>query len=612
MLLIKAPLRNPKMKPILTFPSLLIILSNALSILHALPANAQNTVIIDNVPFENIYKTEWNWRQKQFAENEDNNNEHITSTLPDISKTAQDVRLAYWKNILVQLDEVKVLTLSEQRKVDYTVYKNQIENFISEQEFRLYERPLSGDTSFWGDLASTAKSSFKVELDYRNYLAQLGAMPLYFQQNIENMRAGLKRGFTAPRISLQGRDASAASVTEAKTIAENVYYTPFKKMPSIIPPGTQSELKKLAADLINQRVIPAHRDLLKFLREEYIPQSQLSISAYDLPNGKAFYQAQIKTYTTLELAPEEIHQIGLAEVGKIKAEMLAVMKQVKFKSDLAAFLRFLRTDPQFYVKTPQALLDRAAWISKMFDGKAKNYFGKLPRARFAIVPVPDDIAPFYTAGRGGPGEYTLNTYKLASRPLYSLPALTLHESAPGHAFQMPLAAENTDLPEFRQHSYISAYGEGWALYSERLGVEMGMYQTPYEHFGMLSYQMWRAARLVVDTGIHAKAWTRKQAQQFLHNNTALSDHEITTEVDRYISWPGQALSYYLGEMAIWKARSKAEAALGEKFDIRAFHDAILELGSVPLPVMEARIERFIATNQAKHGADSDSAKMQIH
>jgi uncharacterized protein (DUF885 family) len=578
------------MKPILTFPALLIIFST----LQTGSASAHNTTTIDNAPFENIYKAEWTWRQKQFAENQDGNDEHIAPSLPNVSKAAQDERMAYWKNILFQLDKIDISTLSAQRQVDYTVYKNQIETFISEQEFKLYERPLSGDTSFWGDLASTAKGSFKDELDYRNYLAQLSAMPQYFQQNIENMRAGLKRGFTAPRISLQGRDSSAASVAEAKTISENVYYTPFKKMPSTIPANTQSKLKKLAADLISQQVIPAHQALLKFLREEYIPQSQPSISAYDLPDGKAFYQAQIKVYTTLDMQPEEIHQIGLAEVSKIKAEMLTDMKQVKFKGDLAAFLHFLRTDPQFYVKTPQALLDRAAWISKMFDGKAKNYFGKLPRARFAIVPVPDDIAPFYTAGRGGPGEYTLNTYKLNSRPLYSLPALTLHESAPGHAFQMPLAAENTDLPEFRQHSYISAYGEGWALYSERLGVEIGMYRTPYEHFGMLSYQMWRAARLVVDTGIHAKGWTRKQAQEFLHNNTALSDHEITTEVDRYIAWPGQALSYYLGEMAIWKARAKAEAALGEKFDIRAFHDAILELGSVPLPVMEARIDRFIA------------------
>jgi uncharacterized protein (DUF885 family) len=236
---------------------------------------------------------------------------------------------------------------------------------------------------------------------------------------------------------------------------------------------------------------------------------------------------------------------------------------------------------------------RAAWIAKKFDAKADQYFGYLPRRRFAILPVPDDQAPFYTAGRGGPGAYWVNTYNLPARALYSLPALTLHESAPGHAFQMPVAQEQKGVPHFRR-AYISAFGEGWALYSERLGTEMGIYETPYEHFGMLSYQAWRASRLVVDTGIHAKRWTREQAQAYLMENTALARHEVETEVDRYISWPGQALSYYLGQMAIQEARAKAEKALGVKFDIRNFHDTVLQLGSVPLPVLQQRIDRFIA------------------
>jgi uncharacterized protein (DUF885 family) len=272
--------------------------------------------------------------------------------------------------------------------------------------------------------------------------------------------------------------------------------------------------------------------------------------------------------------------------------MQQTMEKAGFKGDLPAFLAFLRSDPQFYAKTPDELLMRAAWISKKFDGKADQYFGYLPRRRFAIVPVPPDQAPYYTSARGGPGIYLVNTYNLPARALYSLPALTLHESAPGHAFQMPVALEQDGVPPFRR-AYISAYGEGWALYCERLGSEMGMYETPYETFGMLSYQAWRAARLVVDTGIHAMGWTREQAQAYMHDNTALSDHEIETEVDRYISWPGQALSYYLGEMAIVEARKKAEAALGQKFDIRAFHDTILQLGSVPLPVLQARIDTFI-------------------
>jgi uncharacterized protein (DUF885 family) len=274
--------------------------------------------------------------------------------------------------------------------------------------------------------------------------------------------------------------------------------------------------------------------------------------------------------------------------------MLAVMKETGFGGDFESFLVFLRTDPQFQAKTPQELLMRAAWIAKRFDGKAAQYFGLLPRARFAIRPVPDDLAPFYTAGRGGPGQYLVNTYDLPSRPLYNLTALTLHESAPGHAFQMPLALEHRQQPEFRQHTYLSAYGEGWALYCEQLGLEMGMYETPYDRFGMLNYQIWRAARLVVDTGIHAQGWSRERALAYLREYTALPEHEIETEVDRYIAWPAQALSYYLGEDAILKARSRAEQALGEHFNLRAFHDTVLELGSVPIPVLAARIDRFIA------------------
>ena len=293
------------------------------------------------------------------------------------------------------------------------------------------------------------------------------------------------------------------------------------------------------------------------------------------------------------MTPAEIHEVGLEEGRKIHGEMLEVMKKTGFHGDFSAFLEFLRTDGQFYAKTPEELLMRAAYIAKQFDAKASQYFGFLPRQRFAIIPVPPDQAPFYTSGRGGAGIYLVNTYDLPSRGLYSLPALTLHESAPGHAFQGSINQEQKEVPQFRRVG-ISAFGEGWGLYCERLGVEMGMYHTPYETFGMLSYQAWRAARLVVDTGIHSQGWTRDAAQKYLHENTALAEHEIETEVDRYISWPGQALSYYLGEMAIWKTRRKAEAALGMKFNIRAFHDTVLELGAVPLPVLEARIDRFIA------------------
>jgi uncharacterized protein (DUF885 family) len=420
----------------------------------------------------------------------------------------------------------------------------------------------------------------------------LNDVPRYFREEMDNMRAGLARGFTPPKVTLQGRDKSVAMVAEAKP-EDVAFFKPFKEMPAAIPAAEQAELRAAALKAIRESVLPAYAGLLDFLRKDYLPRATEALAAERLPEGKAYYQSKIVEFTTTNMSAEQIHQIGLAEMAKIRAEMEQVMAQVGFKDGLPAFLQFLRTDPQFYAKTPQELLMRAAWIAKKFDAKADQYFGRLPRSRFAIIPVPPEQAPYYTSGRGGPGVYLVNTYNLPARALYSLPALTLHESAPGHAFQMPVALEQKGRPPFR-NAYISAFGEGWALYSERLGTEMGIYETPYEVFGMLSYQAWRASRLVVDTGVHAKGWTREQALSYLMENTALSAHEVETEVDRYISWPGQALSYYLGQMAIIEARKKAEAALGAKFDIRAFHDTVLELGSVPLPVLAARIDRFIA------------------
>lgn len=584
----------PEMKTFLQTAVMVLLMSPASTFVSSAAAPQEiNAAQSADAEFVAIYTSEWAWRSKQFATNEDSTGP-IAEHLPEVGEAAQKARLVYWQDVLNRLTAIGVSKLSAQHAIDYQVYRFQIETLIADLKFKTYQRPLSGDTSFWGDLADMARGAFHSEDDYRNYINQLNEIPQYFQENIDNMRAGLKRGFTLPQIVLKGRDASVLSVINAPSVEDNVYYLPFKAMPSAIPADKQAELRRQGAAAIEQKVLPAHKTLLKFLQEEYIPRAQKSVAAYDLPNGKAFYRSQIVEYTTLDIKPAEIHKLGLAEVEKIRAEMSAVMNEVHFKGDLPAFLHFLRTDRQFYAATPQALLDRAAWIAKKFDGKASLYFGRLPRQRFAITPVPDDIAPFFTGGRGGPGEYLVNTYDLPSRPLYSLPALTMHESAPGHAFQMPLASENKDLPAFRRETFISAYGEGWALYCERLGDEMGIYETPYERFGMLSYQMWRAARLVVDTGLHSQGWTRERAQKFLHDNTALADHEITTEVDRYIAWPGQALSYYLGEMAIWKNRRHAEAALGEKFNIRAFHDAVLELGSVPLPEIDARIDKFIA------------------
>jgi uncharacterized protein (DUF885 family) len=585
------------MNALLRATALCLVLTAAATPVIAKPAKTPDA------RFAALYTKEWDWRGKQFAANEDTAGNSIAAHLPVVNEAAQQARLTYWRDVAKQLAAIDPKKLTPQHAEDYAVYKFQIETLISDQVFKTYQRPLSGDTSFWGDLAEMARGTLRTEADYRNYISQLNDFPRYFQDNIDNMRAGLKRGFTTPQVVLTGRDATILTGIGSDTIEDNLYYTPFKTMPATIPAAKQAELRAAGLMAVRDKVIPAHKTLLNFFREEYQPGAVKSLQAIDLPDGKAFYQATIREYTTLDLPPDQIHQIGLDEVARLRGEMQAIITEVKFSGDIKAFNNFLRTDPQFYVTKPQDLLDRAAWIAKSFDGKASQYFGRLPRSRFGIIPVPDDVAPFYTGGRGGPGVYLVNTWNLPSRPLYSLPALTMHESAPGHAMQMPLAAENKALPPFRRDTYISAYGEGWALYCERLGDEMGMYKTPYERYGMLSYQMWRAARLVVDTGLHSQGWTRDQAQKYLLENTALSEHEVTTEVDRYIAWPGQALSYYLGEMDIWKQRHRAEQALGEKFDIRHFHDAVLEMGSVPLPVLDARVDRFIASGGKSPYAD---------
>jgi uncharacterized protein (DUF885 family) len=538
-----------------------------------------------------IYTSEWQWRTEQQADDE-NGTRPVADHLPKVDPATQQMRLTHWEEVQRGLARIDRATLSTTEQLNYDIYREQIAVLIANQRFRDFEMPANSDTTFWTDLGYTARRPFRTISDYEHWLAQMRDIPRYFREQMDEMRAGLKRGFTPPRVTLEGRDASITAVTEA-TPEGSLFYTPFRDMPGIAP-ARQAALRAEAVRTIREVVQPVYVELLKFMRNEYVPGTRTTLAAAQLPDGANYYRAKIFEYTTLDMDPAAIHELGVAEVQRLHAEMLAAMHETGFSGDFPAFLHFLRTDPRFYAKTPEELLMRAAWIAKRFDGKAAQFFGYLPRARFAIKPVPDDLAPFYTAGRGGSGVYLLNTYDLPSRPLYNLAALTLHESAPGHAFQIPIAMEHQDQPAFRRHSYISAYGEGWALYCERLGVEMGMYENAYDRFGMLGYQIWRAARLVVDTGIHAQGWSREQAVDYLSQYTPLPEREIGTEVDRYIAWPAQALSYYLGERVILEERARAEKALGERFNIRAFHDAVLELGSVPLPVLQQRIHSFIA------------------
>ncbi|HOU64992.1 MAG TPA: DUF885 family protein, partial [Thermomonas sp.] len=507
--------------------------------------------------FEAIYKAEWDWRTQQapsWDEDSDNSGRTPSTRLADVGPAAQAKRLAYLDGVLRQLDGIDASTLSPANQVNFAVYRPQLEHMAAELRARDYEMPFNADSSFWSDLGFMARADLRDAAAYRAYAARLRDVPRYFDQQTANMRAGLARGFSVPRAVLVGRDGSIAMVAEVKDIESSNFYDPYRKMPSTIPPAEQETLRAEGRAAIRDAVVPAFAKLLVFFRSEYMPKARTTLAAEAMPGGEAWYREQIRKYTTLDLSADQIHAIGLKEVASIRAEMDGIIQQVGFKGSFADFLAFLRSDPRFYAKTPQELLDRAAWISKRVDGQIGKLIGTLPRGRFTIVPVPPDIAPFWTAGRGGADTYWVNTYNLPSRPLYNLPALTLHESSPGHALQGSLVREQGDVPDFRK-DYISAYGEGWGLYSEWLGKEMGIYETPYEDFGRLTYAMWRACRLVIDTGVHHKGWTRDQAIAYLRDNTALSEHEVTTEVDRYISWPGQALSYKLGELAIRRLRA---------------------------------------------------------
>ena len=562
----------------------------------------------DNL-FVALYEREWQWRLREYPQLATAVGVHdYDAELGHVDIKTQNARLQWLKAFRKDLSALDASQLSDGRQVDHAIFVAQIDNAIGSIERSAYLMPMTSDSSFYADLSMLADGHPKQNAaDYRNYLKRLAAIPAYFDEHIGLLEAGLKSGMTLPRIVLAGREAPIAVIAKASDVEAVAFYAPFKALPTTISADDADALRAEARKVISEKVIPAYARLLTFFTEKYQTGARNTIAAYDLPEGKAYYQQQIREYTTLDATPDAIHQIGLDEVARIRAEMEQVLHDAKFDGDFAAFLKFLRSDPQFYAKTPRELLMHASYIAKRIDGKLPEYFSKLPRLPYGIAPVPAAIAPYYTTGRYSPapeggkgaGFYWVNTWKLDARPLYALPALTLHEAVPGHHLQSALASEQGEQPPFRRYSYISAFGEGWALYAEHLGVEMGIYENPYEHFGRLTYEMWRAARLVVDTGMHAKGWTRDRALALLRDNTALSEHEITTEVDRYISWPGQALSYKLGELKIRELRARAEQKLGDRFDLRAFHDEVLSLGSVPLPVLEQHLDRYIAAEVTK-------------
>ncbi len=508
-----------------------------------------------------------------------------------VTPAAQLARADRAQAALAQLQDIPDAQLSAAARIDAAVLRTLLEEQIGDARFREWEMPFDSDSDFWSYLAAPRPLDDADE--YRRYIGRIRDLPRFFDEHIANARSGLKRGFSVPAVTLKGRDASiSAHVVDDP--ANSPFWAAFARMPERIPAAEAATLRAEGREAIAHAAIPAFRKLLAFYRDEYLTGARKTLAAQAMPDGEAYYAQQIRQYTTLDLSADAIHRIGLAEVARITSEMDKVRAEAGFSGDLKAFIAFLRSDPQFVARTPDELMGVSSYVAKRADDVLGKYFGLLPRKRFGIRPVDPAIAPFYTAGRGGLDACQMNTYDLPSRPLYNIPALTLHECAPGHSFQMALAIERPEVPRFRRQAYFSGFGEGWGLYTEFLGEEMGIYRTPYERFGKLSYEMWRAARLVIDTGIQSRGWSRDRAIAYLADHTALSTREVETEVDRYISWPGQALAYKLGEMTIRKQRARAERELGDRFDIRKFHDVTLALGSVPLPVFEDRITAFIA------------------
>jgi len=521
--------------------------------------------------------------------------------LTDVSEQGRQHWLRVSERFLEQLAEIDASKLQEQERINLQILKAQLQHRVAQLRFKAYQIPFLVDWGFHTELFNLAKNqAFKSLKDYQHYVERLSQVGNVVRQHMINMRAGLARGFSMPKVVLKGFDEVIAKQAEVP-LDKHPLWQPFVEVPTYIDADAMAALKRRAETIIDKEIRQAYRDLYAFFKNEYIPKARSSLAAYELPDGKAYYAQQIRHYTTLDMSPQQIHQIGLDEVKRIRGEMQAIIEKIGFKGGFKAFLNYLRTSPKFYAKTPEALLKEAAYIAKKMDGQLPRFFKRLPRQPYTVEPVPEDIAPKYTTGRyvgaplnsTRPGIYWVNTYALDKRPLYVLEALTLHEAVPGHHLQIALTQELENLPQFRRQSYISAFGEGWALYCERLGLEAGFYQDPYADFGRLTYEMWRAARLVIDTGIHAMGWTREQAIKLLEENSALSTHNIRTEVDRYISWPGQALSYKLGELKIRELRARAEEQLGEQFDIREFHDKILENGPVPLDVLEQIIDTYI-------------------
>jgi len=525
--------------------------------------------------------------------------------LPDLSAATLLEKYQQGLAIYQQLTTLDAEKLTQENQINLSVLTYSLKNELDSYTNKEHYMPLTAESGFHVWIANISKQvDFKTVDDYQDYLSRLAALPRYFSQQIYWMKQGVKEKISQPKVVLEGFEQSILAYVK-EDVTQSGYYKPFNNMSDFISPNEKKNLQQKAQQLLKTKIMPAYKAYYDFMVNEYQPNARDNIAASSLPNGKKYYQNRLEHYTTLPMTAAQVHKQGLAEVKRIRAEMDEVIKQVNFDGSFSEFVQFLRTDSQFYASTATELLKEASFIAKKMDAKLPKLFKTLPRTPYGVMAVPANIAPKYTTGRYSgssrddqPGNYWVNTYRLDRRPLYVLTALTLHEAVPGHHLQISLANEMSNVAKFRNRTYISAFGEGWGLYSEYLGIEAGMYDDPYHNFGRLTYEMWRACRLVVDTGMHTQGWSRERAMDFLANNTALSLHNVKTEIDRYISWPGQALSYKIGELTIKRLRKEAEQTLGQDFDLRDFHDQLLKHGSMPLSMLDNVVTDYVNSQKA--------------
>ena len=593
------------------FRAALLVLLPAF-VLSAAPVKKRNPPAASRGPaasksLEKFFEEEWEWGLKEFPERATYlGDARYNDQLTDLSLEAHERRDRRQHDVLARLKKIDRAALSEDERLSYDLFQTQLERAIEGQKYLVDLMPVNQQDGVYKDFAILSTiTPFKTAKDYRDYLARLSAFPRQVDQTIALMEEGRKKGWTQPAVPL--RDVPDAVRAQIHPDPEkSVHWKPFEKFPESVSQPDRDALRIEGRRRIAGEVFPAYQKLYAYLLRDYLPAGRKGIGASTLPDGEAYYAYEIRRHTTTNKTAKEIHDTGLAEVARIRRQMEDIIKKVRFKGDFDDFVKFLRTDQRFYYKSAADLLQGYRDICKRIDPELIKIFGTLPRTPYGVIPTPDFEAPtsttaYYRPGSpegARPGYFVANTYRLETRPKYEMEALTIHEAVPGHHLQISLAQELTGVPRFRRHGGFTAFVEGWGLYSESLGEEMGFYTDPYSKFGQLTYEMWRAVRLVVDTGMHAFGWSRQRAIDFMKANTAKTEHDITVEIDRYIVWPGQALAYKTGELKLKELRARAKTELGERFDLRRFHDAVLLAGALPLDILEKRVDAWIAREKA--------------